>query len=330
MEKVSIIIPVYNVEKYIKRCVNSIIEQSYKNFEIILINDGSKDNSLKICQEIVKENKNIDIKLINQENSGPSKTRNRGIEESSGEYILFIDSDDYISEEVLENLVKKIKENKNIQPRINFKSFNDNKVFEDDNELLENNISVKDLEKNILTGKYLGSVCGALFIREKIINKELRFNEKLHFMEDAVFLFEYLKEIDEVYIVKGYYYYYLNESSITKNKINVVKNIKSFITSLNYINEITKKEYNSEIQNKKIIIIEKELAKLTNYKDLKLVINNKEFINIILEIINQEKNKKQINSIIYIMIIKLLKNKNIITLYIYFNLRKILKKIKRG
>lgn len=90
---VSVIVPVYNVEKYLDECIKSIMEQSYTNLEILLIDDGSSDNSINICNRYsLIDNR---IRVISQKNGGASKARNRGIRESCGEYIIFIDSDDY-------------------------------------------------------------------------------------------------------------------------------------------------------------------------------------------------------------------------------------------
>lgn len=107
MPKFSIIVPVYNVEKYIEDCLKSIFNQSYKDFEVIVVNDGTKDNSM----EIVKK---YDVTIINQENSGLSVARNTGVKKAKGEYILFLDSDDYIEKDLL----KKINNNLNDNPDI--------------------------------------------------------------------------------------------------------------------------------------------------------------------------------------------------------------------
>lgn len=100
MIKFSIIVPVYNVEKYLKKCLNSIIKQTYKNFEVIIINDGSTDNS----EDIIKSYKDKRIKYYKQENQGLSAARNNGVLKATGEYLLFIDSDDYIEPKLLEVL----------------------------------------------------------------------------------------------------------------------------------------------------------------------------------------------------------------------------------
>ena len=106
MEKISIIIPVYNVEKYLKTCLDSVINQTYQNLEIILVNDGSTDNSGKICEEYKRTNSRII--LIHKKNEGLSAARNTGLGIATGEYISFLDSDDYISNDMLETLYNRL------------------------------------------------------------------------------------------------------------------------------------------------------------------------------------------------------------------------------
>lgn len=104
MPKFSIIIPVYNVEDYIKKCLDSVFFQTEKDFEVIVVNDGTKDNSMDIV-------KNYNVKVIEQENKGLSAARNRGVQVATGEYIIFLDSDDYIEEKLLEEINKSLKNN---------------------------------------------------------------------------------------------------------------------------------------------------------------------------------------------------------------------------
>lgn len=107
MEKVSIIVPIHNVEKYIERCTKSLISQTYRDIEILLINDGSPDNSKTICERYEKIDKRI--KLYNKENGGLSDARNYGLKRAKGEYILFVDSDDYIESNTVEVLISEMK-----------------------------------------------------------------------------------------------------------------------------------------------------------------------------------------------------------------------------
>ena len=104
MPKFSIIIPVYNVEQYIKRCLDSVFNQSYKDFEVIVVNDGTKDNSMDIV-------KDYDVKAINQKNQGLSVARNTGVKKAKGEYIIFLDSDDYIEKDLLKNINESLDNN---------------------------------------------------------------------------------------------------------------------------------------------------------------------------------------------------------------------------
>lgn len=100
---ISVIIPVYNVEEYLRECVDSVLKQTYKNLEIILVDDGSTDSSGKICDEYAEKDSRITV--IHKKNEGPSKTRNTGLENANGKYIYFLDSDDYITEDAIETLV---------------------------------------------------------------------------------------------------------------------------------------------------------------------------------------------------------------------------------
>ena len=102
--KVSIIVPAYNAEKNIEQCINSIENQTYKDIEIIIINDGSKDNTQKISENLKKIYKNIIV--VNQENKGVSQSRNTGIDKATGEYIMFVDSDDFIEKNMIETILK--------------------------------------------------------------------------------------------------------------------------------------------------------------------------------------------------------------------------------
>lgn len=105
---VSIIVPVYNSEETLARCINSILDQQYRNIEVILVNDGSTDNSLNICREFAETDSRIIV--IDKENTGVSDTRNRGIAQATGKYLHFVDSDDWIAENAVKVLVDRMQE----------------------------------------------------------------------------------------------------------------------------------------------------------------------------------------------------------------------------
>lgn len=120
--KISVIIPVYNVEKYIRECVESVLNQTFKDIEIIAVNDGTKDNSIKIIEEYLSDGR---LKIINKENGGLSSARNEGMKVARGEYIYFIDSDDFIEKDVLEVLYKNLESEKLDIVFSNFSFYND-------------------------------------------------------------------------------------------------------------------------------------------------------------------------------------------------------------
>lgn len=320
MKNISIIIPVYNAEKYIEKCLDSIKRQTYTNYEIIIVDDGSGDSSLKICKKFKNENKSIIMKIFTQKNEGPSSARNKGIANAEGDYITFVDSDDYLEENLLEALLNCCK--KDTMIRSNYKTFKDNKIF--NNTIERDAISTDKFIEKILANSFPGCVWGCLF--ETKIVKKMKFSSELHFMEDTLFLVEYLNNIKYVDFVEANYYYCLsNTNSITLSSTNILNNIKSFNKSLDEINLITKNSYEKLIDNKRIILIEKELAKVSKFKELKAIINNQDFINIINKI-----NKKYINSKIYSILLSMYINKNLLFTYMYVNFRKWLKKIKKS
>ena len=109
MSDITVVIPIYNVEKYLRKCVDSVEKQTYKNFEVILVDDGSTDSSGELCDALAKENDNI--RVIHQENRGLGGARNTGIESCNTEYIMFLDSDDYIHPELLKKCMDVLKKN---------------------------------------------------------------------------------------------------------------------------------------------------------------------------------------------------------------------------
>ena len=125
--KISVIIPVYNVEEYLDKCVTSVLNQTYKNLEIILVDDGSPDNCPKMCDEWAKKDKRI--KVVHKKNGGLSDARNSGIEVCTGEYIGFVDSDDYIDKQMYKELLKRIESTNSDMVMCGINCVNDGKVY---------------------------------------------------------------------------------------------------------------------------------------------------------------------------------------------------------
>ena len=192
MTLVSIIVPVYKVENVLHYCIDSILNQTYNNFELILIDDGSPDSSGKICNEYDK--RDLRIKVFHKENEGVSVARNTGIELAKGKYICFVDSDDYIQRDYLEKLILAKKTYKNCENIwCKFHTVNNYRV-DLSVKLLncnEDMYSVKDIMT--LHEKWLdaGPVC-KLYDKDIIVNNNIRFNENLSLGEDLTFNFDYL------------------------------------------------------------------------------------------------------------------------------------------
>ncbi len=231
--KYSIIIPVYNVEKYLDRCLNSVINQTYKNIEIIIINDGSTDNSKIICNSYKKKDKRI--KYFEQKNSGVSIARNVGLENSTGDYVIFIDSDDYVEINAID-IINNHLENKTVDLMI----FNYKKLIASTNEIYEikyKNLDNFSLEYIIHNEKLMirGYLWNKVFKKDSIIEK---FKSQHCYMEDLCFIQEninFFKSFEIIYD-SPYYIYNVNDGSIMNGTEFNEKRISALYTALYIIN----------------------------------------------------------------------------------------------
>lgn len=226
MKKISVIVPIYNVEKYLNRCVDSILAQTYENLEIILVDDGSPDNCPQICDGYAKRDSRI--RVIHKKNGGLSSARNAGLDVATGDYIGFVDSDDYISPDMYSLLYDRIKkEDSYIANCMYVRAF-------DSGEMKPSRVP-HSTDEDIATNHYLEelllhvgdvSVCTKLFPR--VLIGDLRFVVgKLN--EDLLFMIQMLKNVQGVKFVRQLgYYYYVREKSITsrygKTFIDMQKN----------------------------------------------------------------------------------------------------------
>lgn len=190
---VSIIVAVYNLERYIKRCLSTIKDQTYDDIEVLVINDGSTDNSLSVIQESIKGDKRFQI--IDIPNGGVSNARNIGLQESRGEYIAFIDGDDIISKSYIYSLMAVMDEDV-VLSMCNSESLQESQVFSEDRCLFSDEpkpntmIEAKQCAEWLLGGQFATRVWGAIFRRQAI--GDLRFNNELKNAEDKLFLFSFL------------------------------------------------------------------------------------------------------------------------------------------
>ena len=217
---VSIVVPIYNVEKYLPQCIDSIINQTYQNIEIILVDDGSPDNCGKICDDYA--NKDERIKVIHKENGGLSDARNYGIDVAIGKYIVFVDSDDYIDNKYIEILYNAIKTNNTRVSQCNILKVNDKgealtKVGYLDNQIKNGKCMIKDLYKGHTTENIV--TCNKMYEIELFENLRYPFG-KIH--EDEYTTYKILYNTDKIAVINEYLYNYRqNQNSITGRKFNI-------------------------------------------------------------------------------------------------------------
>jgi glycosyltransferase EpsJ len=218
MPLVSVIIPIYNVEKYLTRCLESICRQSLSNIEIICVNDGSPDNCGKICDEYSIQDKRI--KVIHKENGGLSSARNAGLNIATGDYLYFIDPDDHLDLNLLEKMVNiSIKERCEVV-LCGYKTLPDEKVNIPKYELNKTLNPIKMIINNpkVHSHNDLCFVWRFLFQRNIIMANNIKFNEKVHVGEDFIFNLEVLIKSTNVHVLGEALYYYTvdNQSSIMR------------------------------------------------------------------------------------------------------------------
>lgn len=210
---VSILVPVYNVESYLSQCLDSLINQTYNNLQIVLIDDGSKDNSWSIMQDYATKDNRIEI--YHQENAGVATTRNNLLEKIKGEYVLFVDSDDWIELDMVEFLITKVTEENaemavcgnvvnNGIPKKNYKEETWGKE--------------KVIEEFLRHTNFNGSLWNKLF-SVKLLKNNPTFNPEISYGEDALFTWQLIQEVQNVVVTnKQLYHYRMNLCSLSHAK----------------------------------------------------------------------------------------------------------------
>lgn len=214
---ISIIVPVYNTEKYIERCLDSIMKQDYPNFEVILVNDGSTDESRIIIQKYKEKYKNISY--IKQENKGVGAARNAGIKVAKGDYISFVDSDDYISKDFIETMMKSLQQNNSdIAECIFYLKYKDSdkvEYFKNDNCIYD---TESYLEQYILDWK--SSLFWNKIFKSELIDN-LRFKKERRCIDDEFFTYKAILKAHKISrINEPFYYYRQRKSSAINNQFN--------------------------------------------------------------------------------------------------------------
>ena len=214
MEKlVSVIVPIYNVERYIEKCVTSILEQKYKNIELILVDDGSTDESGKIIDALAKKDKRINV--IHKANGGVSSARNSGLDTAKGEYVCFVDGDDYVMEDYITYMYDMIERNKSdiAISKLMFSNFDNSQIKED----VYENVSGETAAIEIMTYNIPIGVYCKLFNREFLNKNNIRFFQDIYIGEGFNFNVKAFQLANKVSIGKRKIYYYRrdNEKSAT-------------------------------------------------------------------------------------------------------------------
>lgn len=237
--KISIIIPVYNVEPYITDCIDSLINQIYKDFEVLLIDDGSSDCSGNICDEYANKDKRL--RVFHKKNEGVSSARNLGLIEAAGEWICFVDSDDWIDPNTLSSIFP-ILDNE-----IDFVQFGFKQINSMGDIIVQSNIPdhrivmVKDAY--VKTHMYHSAICGYLIKKDIIKKYKINFPKSIKYGEDQAFILKTLICSQKILIIDDHFYNYryregsAMNSSITfaraKDHLKVIENISSFMYSIN-------------------------------------------------------------------------------------------------
>lgn len=220
--KYSVIIPIYNAEQTLHRCLDSLLPQLNNDIEVLLINDGSEDLSKDICIEYVE--KNPSFRYFEQHNSGASSARNKGVENANGNYLLFIDSDDYVASDYF-STINDCLSDEHVELMIFEMSFLNR---------IENNTSISESERifagndvvaqfSILSKKQeLYSLCNKVFLRKIVIENGIQFNPIISVGEDSAFVFQYILHVD-AFITSNTKLYYVDKSaedSLSRKKRN--------------------------------------------------------------------------------------------------------------
>lgn len=270
MDKVSVIIPVYNMEKKIEMCLNSVINQTYKNIEIVIIDDGSQDNSYIKIKEKAKEDKRI--KYYFQKNKGLSSARNLGIKKSTGNYIMFLDSDDYIENNTTELLLNKIYEDKSdiciglLKYIKNGKEFNRKRAL-NDNRTYSN---LECLKEMLLAKNIRFHAVAKLYKRELFYGIEFPVGR---LYEDTGCIYKVIYAANKIsYLDQKIYNYIFNENSISKSEFNLNKidlmyftnEIKSFMRKHNIYKECKEEYLNFKLDS--YLSLYKEIKKSNSEK----------------------------------------------------------------
>ena len=278
MPEFSIVVPIYNVEGYLKKCLDSILNQTFVDYEIILVNDGSTDQSLSIIEEYMS--KYPDIKLINQENKGLSEARNSGLKEARGNYVLFVDSDDFIDKDLLLNLNDSIINNPDLV-RFQLRVVSDKTI--DINEEAFDSLNGHDAFKKIIKYRFVENAWAYLYSRKYLIDNGFLFKPNMYHEDYGLIPLAIIKA-SKVNSISYIGYNYVQRSNSIMSDSNYMKTRKKAFDVLSQYLDIVDKDsdpyYRSFLANSVILKL-KDLNKEDYKKYLSEIKKHNVFDNIL-------------------------------------------------
>ncbi|SFN58278.1 glycosyltransferase family 2 protein [Proteiniclasticum ruminis] len=270
--KISIVVPVYQVEKYIQNTIRSIINQSFKDFEVVLVNDGTRDKSIEEAEKLLSKT-NINYLIINQQNKGVSAARNEGIRQSNGEWVICIDSDDIISNNLLEILYESSIEHNTDLSIGNYQSITEATIFKASNKL---NSRIILEQRNILElflTRAIKIISPAMLLNKQfILDNNLFYNEEIRFSEDQLFIWRVLLKTEKCSYNTAIIYNYLVRSNSTMTASGIDKIMTGYFGFQNFSDNLNYKEYEKItkfIFPRWILGALRASSKMLNYNDFK-------------------------------------------------------------
>ena len=246
MPTISIIVPIYNSELTLDKCISSILQMEFTDFELLLVDDGSVDNSLGICRKWAEQDSRI--RVLQQKNGGPSLARNRGIIETSGKWIVFVDSDDIVRSRYLSDLLETVGKNSSIVMAISGEQvFRNGKKAE---VVRFPDVICKVNDYNALWKElrlhFYGHPFGKLYRRDIIVQNHLQFDNDVCLGEDCIFMMQYimacasLKDSSIAFISNSNYDYYVHSGSLSSSRLSVIQekaNYESYRSTVNKLKD---------------------------------------------------------------------------------------------
>lgn len=257
---ISIIVPIYRMEKYIRQCIDSILTQNITDFELILVDDGSPDRCPQICDEYADRDPRI--RVVHKENAGVSAARNNGIKKSRAKYITFVDADDLLPPQALEKYMSCLESDEYDSVFGNhIQDYEGKRIFRK-SRLGAGKYTYQELRDRIiddgtLTGFLFGSVCGGVYRREIIACNGILFDENVRVNEDGLFNFKYLSKSNQICVIDEYVYIYRQWKAYSKNKrsLNRDDRFDACEQALKLYLETETHDFSMQLQYRKISIL---------------------------------------------------------------------------